>query len=183
MESISELFNRFFRKETKAYSSRLREKNANKAKIQLMKDAIKDEQKYPSHEKKMIGLAKKQLAPQVAGSFVLSFAIALAIGAYCIKNSRRTKGLLMGVPAAYFAMLVSIDKATDIFFRRRCEEMLERAKKSSERDKSKLLEQARIRIGPDFCLSLTLTFVLLSLIHICRCRRYAVCRSRWSPYH
>eukprot|EP00826_Nyctotherus_ovalis_P062465 TRINITY_DN9039_c0_g1_i4.p1 TRINITY_DN9039_c0_g1~~TRINITY_DN9039_c0_g1_i4.p1 ORF type:complete len:177 (+),score=40.62 TRINITY_DN9039_c0_g1_i4:143-673(+) len=24
---------------------------------------------------------------------------------------------------------------------------------------------------------------LLSLIHICRCRRYAVCRSRWSPYH
>eukprot|EP00826_Nyctotherus_ovalis_P011457 TRINITY_DN12985_c0_g1_i5.p2 TRINITY_DN12985_c0_g1~~TRINITY_DN12985_c0_g1_i5.p2 ORF type:complete len:200 (-),score=46.13 TRINITY_DN12985_c0_g1_i5:21-620(-) len=25
--------------------------------------------------------------------------------------------------------------------------------------------------------------VLLSLIHICRCRRYAVCRSRWSPYH
>eukprot|EP00826_Nyctotherus_ovalis_P024905 TRINITY_DN19218_c0_g2_i1.p1 TRINITY_DN19218_c0_g2~~TRINITY_DN19218_c0_g2_i1.p1 ORF type:complete len:238 (+),score=57.86 TRINITY_DN19218_c0_g2_i1:159-872(+) len=25
--------------------------------------------------------------------------------------------------------------------------------------------------------------VELSLIHICRCRRYAVCRSRWSPYH
>eukprot|EP00826_Nyctotherus_ovalis_P059849 TRINITY_DN8360_c0_g1_i2.p1 TRINITY_DN8360_c0_g1~~TRINITY_DN8360_c0_g1_i2.p1 ORF type:complete len:577 (-),score=159.04 TRINITY_DN8360_c0_g1_i2:49-1779(-) len=25
--------------------------------------------------------------------------------------------------------------------------------------------------------------ILLSLIHICRCRRYAVCRSRWSPYH
>eukprot|EP00826_Nyctotherus_ovalis_P038018 TRINITY_DN3526_c0_g6_i1.p1 TRINITY_DN3526_c0_g6~~TRINITY_DN3526_c0_g6_i1.p1 ORF type:complete len:134 (+),score=24.31 TRINITY_DN3526_c0_g6_i1:25-402(+) len=25
--------------------------------------------------------------------------------------------------------------------------------------------------------------VTLSLIHICRCRRYAVCRSRWSPYH
>eukprot|EP00826_Nyctotherus_ovalis_P021335 TRINITY_DN16866_c0_g1_i1.p1 TRINITY_DN16866_c0_g1~~TRINITY_DN16866_c0_g1_i1.p1 ORF type:complete len:241 (+),score=46.44 TRINITY_DN16866_c0_g1_i1:133-855(+) len=24
---------------------------------------------------------------------------------------------------------------------------------------------------------------ILSLIHICRCRRYAVCRSRWSPYH
>eukprot|EP00826_Nyctotherus_ovalis_P027790 TRINITY_DN21751_c0_g1_i4.p1 TRINITY_DN21751_c0_g1~~TRINITY_DN21751_c0_g1_i4.p1 ORF type:complete len:103 (+),score=29.15 TRINITY_DN21751_c0_g1_i4:84-392(+) len=23
--------------------------------------------------------------------------------------------------------------------------------------------------------------VRLSLIHICRCRRYAVCRSRWSP--
>ena len=23
----------------------------------------------------------------------------------------------------------------------------------------------------------------LSLIHILRCRRYAVCRSRWSPYH
>eukprot|EP00826_Nyctotherus_ovalis_P027913 TRINITY_DN2189_c0_g1_i5.p1 TRINITY_DN2189_c0_g1~~TRINITY_DN2189_c0_g1_i5.p1 ORF type:complete len:242 (+),score=28.70 TRINITY_DN2189_c0_g1_i5:88-813(+) len=25
--------------------------------------------------------------------------------------------------------------------------------------------------------------IYLSLIHICRCRRYAVCRSRWSPYH
>eukprot|EP00826_Nyctotherus_ovalis_P033887 TRINITY_DN2767_c0_g2_i3.p1 TRINITY_DN2767_c0_g2~~TRINITY_DN2767_c0_g2_i3.p1 ORF type:complete len:159 (-),score=9.92 TRINITY_DN2767_c0_g2_i3:28-504(-) len=25
--------------------------------------------------------------------------------------------------------------------------------------------------------------IRLSLIHICRCRRYAVCRSRWSPYH
>jgi len=23
----------------------------------------------------------------------------------------------------------------------------------------------------------------LSLIHICSCRRYAVCRSLWSPYH
>ena len=23
----------------------------------------------------------------------------------------------------------------------------------------------------------------LSLIHICRCRRYSLCRSRWSPYH
>eukprot|EP00826_Nyctotherus_ovalis_P018277 TRINITY_DN15455_c0_g1_i2.p1 TRINITY_DN15455_c0_g1~~TRINITY_DN15455_c0_g1_i2.p1 ORF type:complete len:205 (+),score=53.89 TRINITY_DN15455_c0_g1_i2:61-675(+) len=27
------------------------------------------------------------------------------------------------------------------------------------------------------------SYVGLSLIHICRCRRYAVCRSRWSPYH
>ena len=24
---------------------------------------------------------------------------------------------------------------------------------------------------------------VLSLIHICRCRRYSLCRSRWSPYH
>eukprot|EP00826_Nyctotherus_ovalis_P013276 TRINITY_DN13562_c0_g1_i2.p2 TRINITY_DN13562_c0_g1~~TRINITY_DN13562_c0_g1_i2.p2 ORF type:complete len:111 (+),score=7.08 TRINITY_DN13562_c0_g1_i2:68-400(+) len=29
----------------------------------------------------------------------------------------------------------------------------------------------------------TLIPMYLSLIHICRCRRYAVCRSRWSPYH
>eukprot|EP00826_Nyctotherus_ovalis_P064952 TRINITY_DN9537_c0_g7_i1.p1 TRINITY_DN9537_c0_g7~~TRINITY_DN9537_c0_g7_i1.p1 ORF type:complete len:276 (+),score=58.34 TRINITY_DN9537_c0_g7_i1:608-1435(+) len=29
----------------------------------------------------------------------------------------------------------------------------------------------------------TLPSLILSLIHICRCRRYAVCRSRWSPYH
>eukprot|EP00826_Nyctotherus_ovalis_P012681 TRINITY_DN13375_c0_g1_i1.p2 TRINITY_DN13375_c0_g1~~TRINITY_DN13375_c0_g1_i1.p2 ORF type:complete len:115 (+),score=17.13 TRINITY_DN13375_c0_g1_i1:70-414(+) len=28
-----------------------------------------------------------------------------------------------------------------------------------------------------------ITRPMLSLIHICRCRRYAVCRSRWSPYH
>eukprot|EP00826_Nyctotherus_ovalis_P023242 TRINITY_DN1787_c0_g2_i2.p1 TRINITY_DN1787_c0_g2~~TRINITY_DN1787_c0_g2_i2.p1 ORF type:complete len:115 (-),score=15.77 TRINITY_DN1787_c0_g2_i2:25-369(-) len=27
------------------------------------------------------------------------------------------------------------------------------------------------------------THVLLSLIHICRCRRLLTCRSRWSPYH
>ena len=27
------------------------------------------------------------------------------------------------------------------------------------------------------------TIIRLSLIHISRCRRYAVCRSRWSPYH
>eukprot|EP00826_Nyctotherus_ovalis_P031277 TRINITY_DN24974_c0_g1_i1.p1 TRINITY_DN24974_c0_g1~~TRINITY_DN24974_c0_g1_i1.p1 ORF type:complete len:170 (+),score=62.75 TRINITY_DN24974_c0_g1_i1:204-713(+) len=30
---------------------------------------------------------------------------------------------------------------------------------------------------------LNIAFGYLSLIHICRCRRYAVCRSRWSPYH
>ena len=26
-------------------------------------------------------------------------------------------------------------------------------------------------------------FISLSLIHICRCRRYSLCRSLWSPYH
>eukprot|EP00826_Nyctotherus_ovalis_P036528 TRINITY_DN3246_c0_g1_i4.p1 TRINITY_DN3246_c0_g1~~TRINITY_DN3246_c0_g1_i4.p1 ORF type:complete len:114 (-),score=2.21 TRINITY_DN3246_c0_g1_i4:21-362(-) len=26
-------------------------------------------------------------------------------------------------------------------------------------------------------------FIMLSLIHICRCRRIERCRSRWSPYH
>eukprot|EP00826_Nyctotherus_ovalis_P022827 TRINITY_DN17627_c0_g1_i2.p1 TRINITY_DN17627_c0_g1~~TRINITY_DN17627_c0_g1_i2.p1 ORF type:complete len:296 (+),score=25.91 TRINITY_DN17627_c0_g1_i2:191-1078(+) len=31
--------------------------------------------------------------------------------------------------------------------------------------------------------NLSYGFINLSLIHICRCRRYAVCRSRWSPYH
>eukprot|EP00826_Nyctotherus_ovalis_P037054 TRINITY_DN3352_c0_g1_i10.p1 TRINITY_DN3352_c0_g1~~TRINITY_DN3352_c0_g1_i10.p1 ORF type:complete len:216 (-),score=60.30 TRINITY_DN3352_c0_g1_i10:21-668(-) len=30
---------------------------------------------------------------------------------------------------------------------------------------------------------IALSNISLSLIHICRCRRYAVCRSRWSPYH
>eukprot|EP00826_Nyctotherus_ovalis_P008030 TRINITY_DN12072_c0_g2_i1.p1 TRINITY_DN12072_c0_g2~~TRINITY_DN12072_c0_g2_i1.p1 ORF type:complete len:510 (+),score=105.61 TRINITY_DN12072_c0_g2_i1:61-1590(+) len=35
----------------------------------------------------------------------------------------------------------------------------------------------------DFCLVNDYTSFNLSLIHICRCRRYAVCRSRWSPYH
>eukprot|EP00826_Nyctotherus_ovalis_P039343 TRINITY_DN3780_c0_g1_i6.p1 TRINITY_DN3780_c0_g1~~TRINITY_DN3780_c0_g1_i6.p1 ORF type:complete len:116 (-),score=13.50 TRINITY_DN3780_c0_g1_i6:22-345(-) len=35
-----------------------------------------------------------------------------------------------------------------------------------------------------FCsLAIYNSILLLSLIHICRCRRYAVCRSRWSPYH
>eukprot|EP00826_Nyctotherus_ovalis_P021220 TRINITY_DN1680_c0_g1_i15.p2 TRINITY_DN1680_c0_g1~~TRINITY_DN1680_c0_g1_i15.p2 ORF type:complete len:110 (+),score=31.34 TRINITY_DN1680_c0_g1_i15:102-431(+) len=27
------------------------------------------------------------------------------------------------------------------------------------------------------------TWYKLSLIHICRCRRSTLCRSRWSPYH
>ena len=27
------------------------------------------------------------------------------------------------------------------------------------------------------------SFYDLSLIHICRCRRSTLCRSRWSPYH
>ena len=26
-------------------------------------------------------------------------------------------------------------------------------------------------------------YLVLSLIHICRCRRSTLCRSRWSPYH
>eukprot|EP00826_Nyctotherus_ovalis_P055660 TRINITY_DN7412_c0_g1_i4.p1 TRINITY_DN7412_c0_g1~~TRINITY_DN7412_c0_g1_i4.p1 ORF type:complete len:281 (+),score=44.18 TRINITY_DN7412_c0_g1_i4:42-845(+) len=37
--------------------------------------------------------------------------------------------------------------------------------------------------GPMLCLSAIDRVCELSLIHICRCRRYAVCRSRWSPYH
>ena len=30
---------------------------------------------------------------------------------------------------------------------------------------------------------ITCTLMSLSLIHIWRCRRYSLCRSRWSPYH
>ena len=38
--------------------------------------------------------------------------------------------------------------------------------------------------GPSFEQTLIhFTQGYLSLIHIWRCRRYAVCRSRWSPYH
>eukprot|EP00826_Nyctotherus_ovalis_P006951 TRINITY_DN11699_c0_g2_i1.p1 TRINITY_DN11699_c0_g2~~TRINITY_DN11699_c0_g2_i1.p1 ORF type:complete len:120 (+),score=22.45 TRINITY_DN11699_c0_g2_i1:29-388(+) len=44
-----------------------------------------------------------------------------------------------------------------------------------------LFEQVRT-LDPDSLL-IPYSHVLLSLIHICRCRRYAVCRSRWSPYH
>ena len=40
---------------------------------------------------------------------------------------------------------------------------------------------AWIRKKPKDCYSKWWTY--LSLIHIWRCRRYAVCRSRWSPYH
>ena len=32
-------------------------------------------------------------------------------------------------------------------------------------------------------MSLRLALLVLSLIHICRCRRLLTCRSRWSPYH
>ena len=33
------------------------------------------------------------------------------------------------------------------------------------------------------CVLLTCLVMLLSLIHIWRCRRSTLCRSRWSPYH
>ena len=38
-------------------------------------------------------------------------------------------------------------------------------------------------IIPELVGSKSFTDKELSLIHIWRCRRYAVCRSRWSPYH
>eukprot|EP00826_Nyctotherus_ovalis_P029251 TRINITY_DN23084_c0_g1_i1.p1 TRINITY_DN23084_c0_g1~~TRINITY_DN23084_c0_g1_i1.p1 ORF type:complete len:213 (+),score=24.06 TRINITY_DN23084_c0_g1_i1:68-706(+) len=49
-------------------------------------------------------------------------------------------------------------------------------------ERSKILELSEV----SYFIERTLTKskeTLLSLIHICRCRRYAVCRSRWSPYH
>eukprot|EP00826_Nyctotherus_ovalis_P029263 TRINITY_DN23092_c0_g2_i1.p1 TRINITY_DN23092_c0_g2~~TRINITY_DN23092_c0_g2_i1.p1 ORF type:complete len:133 (+),score=12.54 TRINITY_DN23092_c0_g2_i1:64-462(+) len=47
-----------------------------------------------------------------------------------------------------------------------------------------ILLNYRIGIFVQIAASLMLVFTYdLSLIHICRCRRYAVCRSRWSPYH
>eukprot|EP00826_Nyctotherus_ovalis_P046273 TRINITY_DN5207_c0_g2_i2.p1 TRINITY_DN5207_c0_g2~~TRINITY_DN5207_c0_g2_i2.p1 ORF type:complete len:203 (+),score=52.12 TRINITY_DN5207_c0_g2_i2:67-675(+) len=39
-----------------------------------------------------------------------------------------------------------------------------------------------IHPSSQFTLEYFLGVLGLSLIHICRCRRYAVCRSRWSPY-
>eukprot|EP00826_Nyctotherus_ovalis_P023416 TRINITY_DN17992_c0_g1_i1.p1 TRINITY_DN17992_c0_g1~~TRINITY_DN17992_c0_g1_i1.p1 ORF type:complete len:251 (-),score=58.62 TRINITY_DN17992_c0_g1_i1:9-761(-) len=38
-------------------------------------------------------------------------------------------------------------------------------------------------IYPNVLANVEYSLQVLSLIHICRCRRYAVCRSRWSPYH
>eukprot|EP00826_Nyctotherus_ovalis_P006358 TRINITY_DN11494_c0_g3_i3.p1 TRINITY_DN11494_c0_g3~~TRINITY_DN11494_c0_g3_i3.p1 ORF type:complete len:263 (+),score=57.44 TRINITY_DN11494_c0_g3_i3:136-924(+) len=43
---------------------------------------------------------------------------------------------------------------------------------------SEFLCEEGMDASEDFCYMTS-----LSLIHICRCRRYAVCRSRWSPYH
>eukprot|EP00826_Nyctotherus_ovalis_P021562 TRINITY_DN16989_c0_g1_i2.p1 TRINITY_DN16989_c0_g1~~TRINITY_DN16989_c0_g1_i2.p1 ORF type:complete len:195 (+),score=45.13 TRINITY_DN16989_c0_g1_i2:234-818(+) len=45
--------------------------------------------------------------------------------------------------------------------------------------------EVRLRgmLAHDYILYLIRNSNDLSLIHICRCRRYAVCRSRWSPYH
>eukprot|EP00826_Nyctotherus_ovalis_P032445 TRINITY_DN26158_c0_g1_i1.p1 TRINITY_DN26158_c0_g1~~TRINITY_DN26158_c0_g1_i1.p1 ORF type:complete len:252 (+),score=57.77 TRINITY_DN26158_c0_g1_i1:202-957(+) len=63
---------------------------------------------------------------------------------------------------------------------------------SEARDEKRLSEMP-LEWAPWFCLqyfnlmhlshcTISIQY-LLSLIHICRCRRYAVCRSRWSPYH
>ena len=40
-----------------------------------------------------------------------------------------------------------------------------------------------VGLRPESQLFRTLTAMPLSLIHICRCRRYSLGRSRWSPYH
>eukprot|EP00826_Nyctotherus_ovalis_P055470 TRINITY_DN7364_c0_g1_i17.p1 TRINITY_DN7364_c0_g1~~TRINITY_DN7364_c0_g1_i17.p1 ORF type:complete len:218 (+),score=45.46 TRINITY_DN7364_c0_g1_i17:603-1256(+) len=45
---------------------------------------------------------------------------------------------------------------------------------------NKSIEQ---QIKSEILLRHSSSHITLSLIHICRCRRYAVCRSRWSPYH
>eukprot|EP00826_Nyctotherus_ovalis_P029669 TRINITY_DN23525_c0_g1_i2.p2 TRINITY_DN23525_c0_g1~~TRINITY_DN23525_c0_g1_i2.p2 ORF type:complete len:150 (-),score=62.76 TRINITY_DN23525_c0_g1_i2:15-464(-) len=46
----------------------------------------------------------------------------------------------------------------------------------------KVLELAGDKVSVHILFNETLIYnIKLSLIHICRCRRYAVCRSRWSP--
>eukprot|EP00826_Nyctotherus_ovalis_P012783 TRINITY_DN13405_c0_g1_i14.p1 TRINITY_DN13405_c0_g1~~TRINITY_DN13405_c0_g1_i14.p1 ORF type:complete len:509 (-),score=101.70 TRINITY_DN13405_c0_g1_i14:20-1546(-) len=56
--------------------------------------------------------------------------------------------------------------------------------KAWEKGKSYLLDPSTTKMLVGFSEYIEeLTEKYLSLIHICRCRRYAVCRSRWSPYH
>eukprot|EP00826_Nyctotherus_ovalis_P021666 TRINITY_DN17035_c0_g3_i3.p2 TRINITY_DN17035_c0_g3~~TRINITY_DN17035_c0_g3_i3.p2 ORF type:complete len:130 (-),score=19.36 TRINITY_DN17035_c0_g3_i3:13-402(-) len=52
---------------------------------------------------------------------------------------------------------------------------------SDDRTISRLIKKMKTKHGSE--MYSTSTHLVLSLIHICRCRRYAVCRSRWSPYH
>eukprot|EP00826_Nyctotherus_ovalis_P016519 TRINITY_DN14785_c0_g1_i11.p3 TRINITY_DN14785_c0_g1~~TRINITY_DN14785_c0_g1_i11.p3 ORF type:complete len:162 (-),score=37.08 TRINITY_DN14785_c0_g1_i11:16-501(-) len=59
----------------------------------------------------------------------------------------------------------------------RKEEGTTKAGKSSQPQPDERELKSLIRMEIINCL------LMLSLIHICRCRRYAVCRSRWSPYH
>ena len=46
-------------------------------------------------------------------------------------------------------------------------------------DLTQMPEKLRMQLSE----SITPTVLGLSLIHICRCRRSTLCRSRWSPYH
>eukprot|EP00826_Nyctotherus_ovalis_P009280 TRINITY_DN12444_c0_g1_i3.p1 TRINITY_DN12444_c0_g1~~TRINITY_DN12444_c0_g1_i3.p1 ORF type:complete len:192 (+),score=56.82 TRINITY_DN12444_c0_g1_i3:379-954(+) len=50
-----------------------------------------------------------------------------------------------------------------------------------EETEEKKMKMAQIAVKRKLRYQGILAAMLLSLIHICRCRRYAVCRSRWSP--
>eukprot|EP00826_Nyctotherus_ovalis_P024560 TRINITY_DN18980_c0_g1_i1.p2 TRINITY_DN18980_c0_g1~~TRINITY_DN18980_c0_g1_i1.p2 ORF type:complete len:149 (+),score=25.21 TRINITY_DN18980_c0_g1_i1:566-1012(+) len=59
------------------------------------------------------------------------------------------------------------------------------------KDNPELKEETKLNMQPKNLVRAEISIIVnkmpiaeyLSLIHICRCRRYAVCRSRWSPYH
>ena len=51
-------------------------------------------------------------------------------------------------------------------------------KKNNTSLRGKQSSSPKLHFNMDFSLLCT-----LSLIHIWRCRRYSLCRSRWSPYH
>ena len=58
---------------------------------------------------------------------------------------------------------------------------------SSRIERKTIIELVRGEQLCTYCFSLSFLFFFpgigLSLIHIWRCRRYSLCRSRWSPYH
>ena len=58
------------------------------------------------------------------------------------------------------------------------------ATKKRYKDWSELLHYCKFSANPVGRFVINTTYSqMLSLIHIWRCRRYSLCRSRWSPYH
>jgi len=141
-------FERASSREEKLQNLTIRTDKADKAKIRFMKDLLKNIEEYPSHEQKLIRDTKNRLRPQILATIIITAGITLAGNIACVIIARKIKGILLASPAIFAVGLKAADFITSSLYRWRCEELLLKAKNVEENDKSLLLKEARIKIGP-----------------------------------